>query len=83
MATQSAAAFRNYPTIGFLWTGFTVTVSLPDGEKAWIHSETGLSEHNRRARFYSLTRGGTEQLHAEQESRRRFQQAVGRVLRRA
>jgi PadR family transcriptional regulator PadR len=52
-------------------------------KKGWIRSETGLSENNRRARFYSLTRSGTEQLETEQESWRRFQQAVGRVLRRA
>jgi PadR family transcriptional regulator PadR len=52
-------------------------------KKGWIRSEAGRSENNRRARFYSLTRGGTEQLETEQESWRRFQLAVGRVLRRA
>jgi PadR family transcriptional regulator PadR len=52
-------------------------------KKGWIRSETGVSENNRRARFYSLTHSGTEQLETEQEGWRRFQQAVGRVLRRA
>ena len=52
-------------------------------KKGWIRSEAGRSENNRRARFYSLTRSGTGQLEAEQESWRRFQLAVGRVLRRA
>ncbi len=52
-------------------------------KKGWIRSEIGRSENNRRARFYELTKSGTQQLEAEQESWRRFQTAVGRVLRRA
>jgi PadR family transcriptional regulator PadR len=52
-------------------------------KKGWIRSETGRSENNRRARFYSLTKSGTERLEAEQEGWRRFQAAMGRVLRRA
>jgi DNA-binding PadR family transcriptional regulator len=52
-------------------------------KKGWICSETGRSENNRRARFYSLTRQGRDQLETEQEDWRRFQLAVGRVLRRA
>jgi transcriptional regulator len=52
-------------------------------KKGWIASEIGRSENNRRARFYSLTRPGTDRLETEQESWRRFQSAVGRVLRRA
>lgn len=51
--------------------------------KGWIQSEEGRSENNRRARFYSLTRGGKERLETEQQEWRRFQLAVGRVLRRA
>jgi PadR family transcriptional regulator PadR len=52
-------------------------------KKGWIRSEEGRSENNRKARFYSLTKTGTAQLETEQESWRRFQLAVGRVLRRA
>ncbi len=52
-------------------------------KKGWIRSEEGRSENNRKARFYSLTKAGTAQLETEQESWRRFQLAVGRVLRRA
>jgi PadR family transcriptional regulator PadR len=52
-------------------------------KKGWISSEIGRSENNRRARFYSLTEQGTGRLETEQESWRRFQSAVGRVLRRA
>jgi transcriptional regulator len=52
-------------------------------KKGWIESEIGRSENNRRARFYQLTKNGTEHLEGEQEGWRRFQTAVGRVLRRA
>jgi len=52
-------------------------------KKGWIRSEVGRSENNRRARFYSLTQPGTDQLETEQEDWHKFQLAVGRVLRRA
>ena len=52
-------------------------------KKGWIRSEAGRSENNRKARFYSLTERGIDQLEAEQEDWRRFQLAVGRVLKRA
>jgi len=52
-------------------------------KKGWIHSEIGRSENNRRARFYSLTADGLTQLEEETEGWKRFQSAVGRVLRRA
>ncbi len=52
-------------------------------KKGWIVSEAGRSDNNRRARFYSLTSDGVEQLEAEQESWRKLQQVVGRVLRKA
>ena len=34
-------------------------------QKGWIASEWGISENNRRARFYSITRAGRKQLAAE------------------
>ena len=52
-------------------------------KKGWIRSEAGRSENNRRARFYSLTQRGRDHLETEQEGWRRFQLAMGRVLRRA
>ncbi|WP_031499457.1 PadR family transcriptional regulator [Bryobacter aggregatus] len=36
-------------------------------QRGWIKSEYGPSENNRRARFYSITRSGKQQLHAELE----------------
>jgi PadR family transcriptional regulator, regulatory protein PadR len=34
----------------------------------WIKSELGVSENNRRAKYYSITRAGRKQLAAEEES---------------
>jgi PadR family transcriptional regulator PadR len=52
-------------------------------KKGWIRSEAGRSENNRKARFYSLTDAGVQQLEVEQEGWQQLQRAVGRVLRRA
>ena len=49
-------------------------------QERWIASEWGLSENNRRARFYRLTALGRKQLAAEQENWRKITSAVGLVL---
>lgn len=48
--------------------------------RGWIASEWGVSENNRRARFYRLTRTGTRQLEAETANWERLLGAVTRVL---
>ncbi len=48
--------------------------------EGWIAAEWGASEHNRRARFYRLTRSGRKQLEAETETWTRMAAAVARVL---
>jgi DNA-binding PadR family transcriptional regulator len=45
-----------------------------------VVAEWGLSEHNRRARYYQLTPAGRAQLAAEAASWRRYAAAVFRVL---
>ncbi len=52
-------------------------------KKGWIRSEPGLSENNRRARYYSLTNAGESQLAAEQDGWRQFQRVVNGILRKA
>ena len=52
-------------------------------EKEWIKSEWGISENNRRARFYKLTPVGRKQLNIEEENWQRFALAMGKVLRTA
>lgn len=49
-------------------------------ERGWIRSEWGVSENNRKARFYSLTKAGRKQLAVETENWARLAAAVGRVL---
>ncbi len=49
-------------------------------QRGWIASEWGVSDNNRRARFYRLTRAGRKQLDAETESWRRLSGAVARIL---
>jgi transcriptional regulator len=48
-------------------------------QQGWIHSEWGISENNRRARFYSITRSGRKQLATERANwdRRRDGAAAG------
>src|ERR1700691_5145324 len=49
-------------------------------QERWIASSWGLSEKNRRARFYRLTTLGRKQLAAERENWRKITGAVGVVL---
>jgi transcriptional regulator len=49
-------------------------------QEGWIASEWGLSENNRRARFYRLTAQGRRQLKAERENWQKVTQAVALVL---
>jgi transcriptional regulator len=48
--------------------------------EGWIAAEWGVSENNRRARFYRLTARGRKQLAAERENWRRIAGAVALVL---
>ena len=48
--------------------------------KGWIAAEWGLSENNRRAKFYRLTDAGRRQLQEELSSWQEYVQAVSKVL---
>jgi PadR family transcriptional regulator, regulatory protein PadR len=52
-------------------------------QRGWIASTWGVSENNRRAKFYELTRAGTGQLEAQRDHWARFTEAVDQVLREA
>lgn len=49
-------------------------------QEAWIAAEWGVSENNRRARFYRLTAKGRRQLAAERENWQKVTSAVAMVL---
>lgn len=48
--------------------------------KGWLTAEWGLSESNRKARFYSLTEVGRKRLTVENEEFRRMVRAIELVL---
>ena len=60
--------------------GTVYTSLLRLQQKSWITSEWGVSENNRRARFYSITRRGLKQLAIETENWERIAAVIGRVL---
>jgi len=49
--------------------------------KGWVKGKWGVSENNRRARFYELTSTGRKQLDAERAEWERFSNALGLILR--
>jgi transcriptional regulator len=52
-------------------------------DQGWIQSEWGVSENNRKARFYRLTPTGRAQLAQERSNWERLSQAINHVLRTA
>lgn len=48
--------------------------------KGWVEAEWGLSENNRRAKFYQLTGKGRGALESEKNSWTRYATAVARVF---
>jgi PadR family transcriptional regulator, regulatory protein PadR len=48
--------------------------------RGWIQSEWGLSDNNRRAKYYKLTTAGRRQLRVESSTWSAFAQAVSKVL---
>ena len=49
-------------------------------QREWISAEWGVSDNNRRARFYMLTDAGRAELDTETFRWRRLAAAIGRVL---
>lgn len=50
-------------------------------QKRWISARWGVSENNRRARYYAITRAGRKQLASEAENWQRIAGVIGRMLR--
>jgi transcriptional regulator len=60
--------------------GTVYTSLLRLQQQGWISSDWGVSENNRKARFYSITRAGRKQLARETENWARISGVIGRVL---
>ena len=48
--------------------------------RGWIKAKWGASDHNRRAKYYELTKAGRKQLETEESAWRKLTAAVGQVL---
>jgi PadR family transcriptional regulator len=49
-------------------------------ERGWVSSEWGVSENNRRAKFYKLTRSGRKELDDQSANWNRVSEAITRIL---
>ena len=49
-------------------------------DQGWIKSEWGVSENNRKAKFYTLTASGRKQLASEEQSWAKLSAAINFVL---
>jgi PadR family transcriptional regulator PadR len=49
-------------------------------QRGWISSKWGVSDNNRKAKYYSLTRAGRKQLAAEEASWERMSALMARLL---
>ena len=50
-------------------------------KRGWIEAEEGVSENNRRAKFYCLTAKGKAQLAVENTRWDKFARAIARIMR--
>jgi PadR family transcriptional regulator, regulatory protein PadR len=50
-------------------------------QRRWITASWGVSDNNRKAKFYAITKGGRKQLAAEAENWTRLAGVIGRLMR--
>ena len=60
--------------------GTVYTSLLRLQEQKWITAEWGVSENNRKAKFYSITKCGRQQLELEAQNWARISDVIGRIL---
>lgn len=61
--------------------GTVYTALLRLAQRGWIRSAWGVSERNRKARFYSITPAGRRQLAREQQGWQQMAAIMDRVMR--
>ena len=72
---EQVADHRIYLNYGTLYPAL-----LRLDQKGWIKSEWGTTQNNRRAKFYSLTQAGRQQLQQEEANWQEMAGIVSRVL---
>jgi len=60
--------------------GTVYTALLRLQQHGWINSHWGVSENNRRAKFYSITKRGLKQLKVETSTWETISGVIGRIL---
>lgn len=60
--------------------GTVYTSLLRLQQQGWISAKWGVSENNRKARYYSITKAGLKQLTLETENWERISGVIARVL---
>ena len=60
--------------------GTVYTSLLRLQQQKWIASRWGVSENNRKAKYYSITRRGVKQLARETDDWQRIARVIGRIL---
>jgi PadR family transcriptional regulator, regulatory protein PadR len=60
--------------------GTVYTSLLRLQQQGWVTAKAGVSENNRKARYYSITRAGLKQLAVETENWERISGVIARVL---
>jgi PadR family transcriptional regulator, regulatory protein PadR len=60
--------------------GTVYTSLLRLQQQGWIVAKWGVSENNRRARYYSMTKAGVRQLGVETENWERISGVIARIL---
>ena len=60
--------------------GTIYSALLQLGQRGWISAKWGVSENNRRPKYYSITRAGRKRLTAEEENRHRTSAIMTRLV---
>ena len=93
LRTLASGPLHGYAIAKRIKTGSHEALSIEEGSlypalnrmlvKGWLEAEWGVSETNRKARFYSLTPVGRKQLALETAEFQRLVDAIGLVMKEA
>jgi PadR family transcriptional regulator, regulatory protein PadR len=79
-ASPSPCASASSPTRRQIGEGSLYQALYRMELKGWIKAEWGVTENNRKAKYYKLTRTGRKQLEGEVSSYNRLTEAIAKAL---
>ena len=87
----SRGALHGYGVVRWIRSTTDEALQVEDGalypalhrleRRGWVVAEWGLSENNRRAKYYELTSAGRRQLERELKTWTRFSEALQKIIR--